>query len=223
MHTITAFLHHKRIYIYIYISSEKWWDWLCILKVTVKMALWTSHAVSFFLFVFTSDSMMHWTSWAVSCPTSLIHRSCSRRTGTSSIHKWKHKQSSNERDTEKGWSGLSLSRTIKSKCISCVDPHCNPHLYSANTFTANKAYWIILTACGSGEERGRDRKWQGGWKVEQGNEKQESGSETERRAKMYCKTQSWGEEEEDEEERWGKEERENVTQTGKEQIALPPC
>lgn len=116
------------------------------------------------------------------------------------------------RVTMKCWFGLSPSRTIKSKCISCFDPHCNPHLCSANTITANKAYWIILTVCGSGEERGRDRKWQGGWKVEREIEKQERGSETEkRRVKHRVGGRGGG----------VSEKREKVTETGK--LLFPPC
>lgn len=110
-------------------------------------------------------------SW--SCPTRLIHHSCGGRTGISSIHKWKQKQLQWERERrgERLIWGFSQSRTIKSKCISCFDPDCNLHLCFANTFTADRAYWIILTVCGSGQEGGIDRKWHVGWKVERWNEK----------------------------------------------------
>lgn len=127
-------------------------------------------------------------SW--SSPTRLIHLSCGGRTGISSIHKWKKKQLQWERERhgERLIWGFSQSRTIKSKCISCFDPDCNLHLCSANTFTTDRAYWIILTVCGSGQEGGIDRKWHVGWKVEWWNEKWKKWGEvkTERRAKILA-------------------------------------
>lgn len=35
---------------------------------------------------------------------------------------------------------LSHHSTIKSKCISCFDPHCTLHLCSIEAFNANKVY-----------------------------------------------------------------------------------
>lgn len=122
----------------------------CIFEMrTLKMAM-LCQVVIFIVCVYY---VMQWAVNSQSRPTSQIHNSCSRTTGTSLLHKWKQKQSQNESESQEGWFRRSLSRTIKSKCISCFDPHCNQHLCSANTFTANKAYWIILTVCGSGEER----------------------------------------------------------------------
>lgn len=100
-----------------------------------------------------------------------------------------NKNNNTEKDTEKGWLGLSQLTTIKSKCISCFDPRCNLHLFSANTFTANKAYWIILTVCGREEQWATENdreaaKWSEGMK---------SGREevkTERWAKPWSKTQN---------------------------------
>lgn len=130
---------------------------LCILQTTVKMAL--SRAMPFL--------SLHFTAWCTELMALLIPKVAQQVWFTMAaageqeflVSTSENKNNCSERDTEKGWFGLSQLRTIKSKCISCFDPHCNLHLCFANIFTANKAYWIILTVCGSGEQRVRERKW----------------------------------------------------------------
>lgn len=83
--------------------------------------------------------------------------------------------SRNEHNDKNERFGVSLYHHQK-QMYFLFESLCNPHLCSASIFGANKAYLILLTECGSGEERRRDTKSQGAWSQAAGTI--ERGSET---------------------------------------------